>query len=105
MAVQIPVSFEFRSNQTFANFLPGANLELISRLETLMEVADEQQLIIWGKKGSGKTHLLRAVQNQLRSTGASVGWLDAVAAIGGAMERVPVVRECAGSLLIRATRA
>ena len=76
MAVQIPVSFEFRSNQTFANFLPGANLELISRLETLMEVADEQQLIIWGKKGSGKTHLLHACCQLLQQQGHSVFYLD-----------------------------
>ena len=32
---------------------------------------------MWGPQGSGKTHLLRAVQDALRAQGASVGWLDA----------------------------
>ena len=33
-----------------------------------------------------------------------VGWLDTVSKIGRAVERVPGLRECAGSLLISATR-
>ena len=31
---------------------------------------------LWGAPGSGKTHLLRAVQESLREQGATVGWLD-----------------------------
>jgi DnaA family protein len=31
---------------------------------------------LWGASGSGKTHLLRAVQESLREQGASAGWLD-----------------------------
>lgn len=32
---------------------------------------------LWGAPGSGKTHLLQAVQASLREQGAKVGWLDA----------------------------
>lgn len=32
---------------------------------------------LWGASGSGKTHLLQAVQATLREQGARVGWLDA----------------------------
>ncbi len=32
---------------------------------------------LWGAAGSGKTHLLKAVQGELASRGAAVGWLDA----------------------------
>jgi DnaA-homolog protein len=32
---------------------------------------------LWGTEGTGKTHLLKAVREALRSQGASVGWLDA----------------------------
>jgi DnaA family protein len=32
---------------------------------------------LWGAEGSGKTHLLKAVQHALREQGASSGWLDA----------------------------
>lgn len=31
---------------------------------------------LWGASGSGKTHLLQAVQESLRGQGASAGWLD-----------------------------
>ena len=31
---------------------------------------------LWGPGGSGKTHLLQAVQASLREQGAAVGWLD-----------------------------
>lgn len=31
---------------------------------------------LWGAGGSGKTHLLKAVQESLREQGASTGWLD-----------------------------
>jgi DnaA family protein len=31
---------------------------------------------LWGAAGSGKTHLLQAVQESLREQGASAGWLD-----------------------------
>ena len=31
---------------------------------------------LWGASGSGKTHLLQAVEATLREQGASVGWLD-----------------------------
>jgi DnaA family protein len=32
---------------------------------------------LWGESGSGKTHLLRAVQAALSDSGVSVGWFDA----------------------------
>ena len=31
---------------------------------------------LWGNAGSGKTHLLKAVQSRLREQGATVGWID-----------------------------
>jgi DnaA family protein len=32
---------------------------------------------LWGESGSGKTHLLRAVQAVVREQGGQVGWMDA----------------------------
>jgi DnaA-homolog protein len=32
---------------------------------------------LWGESASGKTHLLKAVREALRSQGAQVGWIDA----------------------------
>ena len=35
---------------------------------------------LWGAAGSGKTHLVQAVQESLREQGAGIGWLDATMA-------------------------
>jgi len=35
---------------------------------------------LWGAPGSGKTHLLQAVEESLRGQGAGIGWLDATIA-------------------------
>lgn len=76
MVAQIPVNFEFRSNQTFASFMPGSNLELIQHLENLVNTPDEPQILIWGKTGSGKTHLLQACCHLAQQHGLSVFYLN-----------------------------
>lgn len=57
---QIPVTFEFQSNFTFAGFYSGNNAEIVCQLQSLAQTEKEQQLYIWGATGSGKTHLLQA---------------------------------------------
>jgi DnaA family protein len=46
---------------TLDNFVPGPNAELIARLREFREGAfPEVVLYVWGEKGSGKSHLMRA---------------------------------------------
>jgi DnaA-homolog protein len=46
---------------TLDNFVPGANAELLSRLRDFQAGRfPDVVLYLWGKAGSGKTHLLRA---------------------------------------------
>jgi DnaA-homolog protein len=47
---------------TLANFVPGSNRELVTRLSDLVGGlrAADACVVVWGGPGSGKTHLLRA---------------------------------------------
>ncbi|MDO9105513.1 MAG: DnaA regulatory inactivator Hda [Methylovulum sp.] len=60
MAEQLPVNFEFRANQTFKDFFPGSNQEIVDHLQQCVTGDGEQQIFIWGKPGLGKSHLLQA---------------------------------------------
>lgn len=60
MALQLPVQFEFNTQQTFQNFYPGCNAEIVSHLQTSIINQTEQLIFLWGESGLGKTHLLHA---------------------------------------------
>ncbi len=59
MPKQLPLEFEFQSNQSFNTFYPGNNAEVINHLQHFFS-HDEQQIFLWGETGTGKTHLLQA---------------------------------------------
>jgi DnaA family protein len=67
--MQVPLQFEFQSNQTFASFYPGSNTELLNQLQALVAGSGEQQLYLWGEAGSGKSHLLQACCQQAKAIG------------------------------------
>lgn len=67
--MQVPVQFEFQSNQTFASFFSGNNVEIVAQLQDLAGEGQEQQVFIWGETGSGKTHLLQACCQQAKVLG------------------------------------
>jgi DnaA family protein len=67
VAEQLPLHFEFRANQTFDDFFPGINQEIINHLQKSIAGNDEQQLFIWGAPGLGKSHLLQACCHQAQS--------------------------------------
>lgn len=71
MAEQLPLAFEFRANQTFDDFFPGANHEIIVHLQRCIADPGEQQIFLWGKPGQGKTHLLQACCHQAQSQNLS----------------------------------
>lgn len=57
---QLPLSFEYRANQTFGDYYAGSNLETVSLLQDAVVNHTEKQVFIWGESGIGKSHLLRA---------------------------------------------
>ncbi len=76
MAVQIPLQFEFQTNQTFASYFAGHNGEVIDHLQALAGQGEEQQLYLWGEAGSGKSHLLQACCHQAKLTGKDPFYLQ-----------------------------
>jgi DnaA-homolog protein len=76
MIKQLPLQFEFRVNQTFSEFFPGANREIISHLQNSVAGNGELQIFLWGKTGLGKTHLLQACCHLAQSLNRSSFYLD-----------------------------
>lgn len=68
LAKQIPLRFEFQSNQSFSTFYPGNNQEIINHLHQLPS-NNEQLTFLWGDAGTGKTHLLQAVSQETNKQG------------------------------------
>ena len=64
---QVPLHFEFRANQTFDDFFPGSNLEIIAHLQKSIAGNGERQIFLWGQSGLGKSHLLQACCHQAQS--------------------------------------
>jgi DnaA family protein len=80
---QIALDIGLVTGPTLASFFAGPNEEALRHLELWVGkesatlVRSPVPVYLWGSNGSGKTHLLKAVQDALRTQGASVGWLDA----------------------------
>ena len=60
MAEQIPVQFDLQAEQSFASFYTASHQQVIQHLTDTASGEGEQQLYLWGKHGSGKSHLLQA---------------------------------------------
>jgi len=76
MAQQLPLHFEFRANQTFEDFFPGANQEIVTHLQQCVAGLGEQQIFLWGKSGQGKSHLLQACCHQAQRHKLSSFYFD-----------------------------
>jgi DnaA family protein len=76
---QIALDIGLAPGPTLRNFFAGPNEAAVHHLALWAGNAKRSPVptYLWGPSGAGKTHLLRAVQTQLRDAGASVGWLDA----------------------------
>ncbi len=76
MAEQLPIEFEFRANQTFAEYFPGGNEEIIGELKKAVAGIGEQLLFLWGNTGQGKSHLLHACCHEASLLGFSAFYLN-----------------------------
>ena len=76
---QIALDIGLAPGPTLTNFFAGPNQAALQHLQ-LWTGNDKRSPVptyLWGEGGSGKTHLLRAVQAALREQSCPVGWLDA----------------------------
>ena len=80
---QIALDIGLATGPTLQSFFAGPNEAALSHLTSWVTekagapVRSPVPTYLWGNSASGKTHLLKSVQDALRSRGASVGWLDA----------------------------
>jgi DnaA-homolog protein len=76
MAQQLPVKFEFRANQSFDDFYPGSNMEIIGQLKKTLTGTGEQLIFLWGDPSHGKSHLLHACCSEAFNLAISSFYLD-----------------------------
>ena len=80
---QMALDIGLATGPTLGSFFAGPNEAVLRHLElwagekSSASTRSPVPTYLWGSEGSGKTHLLKAVQDALREQGASVGWLDA----------------------------
>lgn len=61
MGQQLPLDFKFNNEFTFESFVGDSNEELLVALKNISLLDDVPFIYIWGKQGSGKSHLLQAL--------------------------------------------
>ena len=79
---QIALDIGLAPGPSLSNFFAGPNQAALQHMQ-LWVASDKRSPVptyVWGESGSGKTHLLRAVQAALRDQGCPVGWMDAAVA-------------------------
>lgn len=86
MPIQLPVDFEFRANQTFDDFYPGNNQEIITQLMHSARRSGETFIFLWGEHGWGKSHLLHACCHEAFQQSISAFYLDLSAHVGNSPE-------------------
>jgi DnaA family protein len=75
---QLPLDIGMARGPSLASFMAGPNEAAWKHLQLWAGSPTRSPVptYLWGASGSGKTHLLHAVQSALREQGARVGWLD-----------------------------
>ena len=79
---QIALDIGLATGPTLKSFFAGPNAPALEHLELWLGdksgagMRSPVPTYLWGNAGSGKTHLLKAVQSRLREQGATVGWID-----------------------------
>lgn len=76
---QIVLDIGLARAPTLSSFCAGSNEAALAHLKLWAGNPTRSPVptYLWGTHGSGKTHLLKAVQETLRGQGATFGWLDA----------------------------
>jgi DnaA family protein len=76
---QIALDIGLAPGPTLASYFAGGNEPALRHLQLWAGSPTRSPVptYLWGESASGKTHLLKAVEQSLRDEGASAGWLDA----------------------------
>jgi DnaA family protein len=76
---QIALDIGLAPGPTLASYFAGSNEPALRHMQLWAGSPTRSPVptYLWGESASGKTHLLKAVEQSLREQGASAGWLDA----------------------------
>lgn len=91
---QLALDFAGPPSPTLDNFIAGRNGELLANLRRLAaRQPHERYLFIWGRPGSGRSHLLRGAVDALQRAGVSAACVSCKAGMGLAegLERMDCV--------------
>lgn len=85
---QIALDIGVPTGPRLGNYLAGPNDEALQHLRMCVEseLRSPVPTYLWGPPGSGRTHLLRAVRQQLADRGVPAGWMDADRLDGGGFD-------------------
>jgi DnaA-homolog protein len=72
---QLPLGVRLRDTARLESFVPGLNAEVIGLLSGVRQPGP-RVLWIWGRRGSGKTHLLQAACAAAADRGGTASYLD-----------------------------
>jgi len=81
MTHQLALQIGLSERSTFDNYLSASNRAAVDSVQQVLE-QDNQFLYLWGKRGSGKTHLLQAACHQLTAQNKTSAYLPLVKAMG-----------------------
>ena len=75
---QLVLDIGLAPQPSLANFVPSGNEAALEHLQLWLSnpLRSPVPTLLWGPSGSGKSHLLLAVQAGLLARGEAVGWLD-----------------------------
>lgn len=77
---QLALDFTSRPMATLDNFVVGRNGELLASLKRLAaREANERFLYIWGRPGSGRSHLLKGTATELQRAGTAAAYVPCAA--------------------------
>ena len=76
MNKQLVLGLQLLDSARFSNFVAGKNRELLEQLQRLATLAGRGQLLCWGQRGSGKTHLLQAACHQVTEQNHTAAYLS-----------------------------
>lgn len=75
MTVQLPLGIGLRDDATFDTFHPGPNADAVATLESVVAGDGEWFVYLWGREGTGRSHLLQAACARAGRTGRRAGFL------------------------------
>ena len=75
MISQIPLSLALPGGATFENFVPGPNAEAFERVVEVACGRANRVTLIWGRLGTGKSHLLQAACRRAHEAGDNTAYL------------------------------